>query len=165
MYYTSEGRAIQRFDVGTNTQMTNFATLGGGGNAFALRLLADGGLLVADNGNVKRLDSTGAQIQTYDIAGVDGWFALNLDPNATSFWSGSFSNGNLYKFDIATGALLQTIATGSGSLFGVSVFGEITQGGPPTTVPEPGTLALLGVGLLGVASRRKLRQAMTSNSI
>jgi hypothetical protein len=138
MFYTSEGRAIQRYDVGTDTQLANFATLPGLGNAFALRILGDGGLLVADRSNIKRLDSSGNVTQTYDIAGQDNWFALNLDPDGTSFWSGDFGNDFFYKFDIGSGAILETVDTGmgGGALFGLSVYGEITQGGGGVQ-PEP----------------------------
>ena len=76
---------------------------------------------------------------------------LNLDPDGTSFLTGSFANGNLYRFDIATGGLdnpLQTINTNSGSLSGVSRLGEITVGNPPSATPEPSTTLLLGAGLL-----------------
>jgi hypothetical protein len=121
--------------------------------AFAMRILPDGGLLVADNADIKRFDATGALTQTYDIGGVDQWFALNLDPDGTSFWSGSFGNGILRKFRISDGTVLQTIdtGTGSGNLFGVAIFGEVTVGGPgPRDVPEPSTLALLAIGTLGV---------------
>lgn len=134
-------------------------------NAFAMRILADGGLLVADNGDIKRFNSAGALIQSYDIAGVNGWFALNLDPDGTSFWSGSFGDGILRKFDIASGTLLQSINSGGGSsLFGVSVFGEITAGGPPTNggpVPEPSGLLLFSIGLLGLGIAAHRRRKIT----
>lgn len=42
-------------------------------------------------------------------ARVDGWFALNLDPDGSSFWSGSFNVGILRKFNISSGALLEGI--------------------------------------------------------
>jgi hypothetical protein len=140
MFYTSEGRAIQRYDVGTDTQLADFAALPGNGEAYALRLLSanfSGGLLVADGSNIKRLDSSGNVTQTYDAldggVSVGSWFALNLDPDGTSFWSGSFSNDKFYKFDINSGTILQTVDTGKGgsNLFGLSVYGEITEGGPP----------------------------------
>jgi hypothetical protein len=156
LYYTSEGNTIKRFDVSTNTQLADFANLPGR-PAFALRILADGTVLVADSAAVYRVDSTSAVLNTYDVAGNNNWFALNLDPNGTSFWSGDFGTGQLVKFNIATGAVELTIATGSSSLFGVSVYGEITQGGGGNA-PEPGTLALLGLGLAGLAAaRRRMR--------
>lgn len=159
MFYTSEGDEVKRFDVSTNTQLADFATGLPGSNAFALRLLGDGTLLVADRQVIVRLNSSGGIIQTYDTPGNDNWFALNLDPDAKSFWSGDFGTGELVKFNIATGAADLSIATGSNSLFGVSVFGEITQGGGDGggTVPEPGVLALLGLGMLGLLSTRRRR--------
>ena len=157
MYYTGEGRIIKRYDVGLDAQLGDFATLPGSGNAFALRLLSGGGLLVADGGDIKRLDSSGNVIQTYDIAGENTWFALNLNPDGTSFWSGNYGTGNLFEFDIATGTNTQTIGTGSSNLYGVAVFGEQTQGCPDCggEVPEPATLLLLGSGLIGVGFARK----------
>jgi sugar lactone lactonase YvrE len=157
IFYTQEGRQILRYDVSTDTQLSDFAALPGAGEAFALRLLSDGGLLVADGDNVKRLDSTGAVVQTYDVAGEDNWFALNLDPDGKSFWSGDFGTANFYKFDIATGNQLTSKNTGTGgnTLFGLAVFGEITQGGGGggKTVPEPSSvLGVLALGVFGAGS-------------
>src|SRR5207247_193869 len=90
-----------------------------------------GGLLVADILNVKRLDAGGAVIQTYDVAGEDSWFSLNLDPNGTSFWSGNIDSANIYKFNIATGAVEASFntGTGSGTIFGICLKGELTAAG------------------------------------
>jgi YD repeat-containing protein len=164
LVYTSEGFEVKRFDTGTNTQLTDFALLADR-PAFALRLLEDGGLLVSDSVNVKRLDSAGAAIQTYDVAGNDNFFSLNLDPDGTSFWAGDFGTNDLFKFDIGTGALLDTIDTNidvlGPQLFGVTVFGEITQGGGGGggAVPEPASLTLLLGGLAGLAAYLYRRSA------
>jgi hypothetical protein len=141
LFYTSEGRIIFRYDLQTSTQLPNFATLPGprGPNvAFALRLLppgdGSGGLLVADRSNVKRLDASGNVVQTYDVPGEDFWFALNLDPNGTSFWAGNEPpSNNFYRFNIATGAVeVGPINTGPGtSLFGLCLKGEPTAATRP----------------------------------
>jgi uncharacterized repeat protein (TIGR01451 family) len=150
IFYTSESRVVRRFDAAADVQLADFATLPGAGTAFALRLLSpgdgSGGLLVADRGDVKRLDGSGAVVQTYDVSGEDSWFSLNLDPNGTSFWAGDFGTNNFYRFNIATGAVeVGPIASG-GALFGLCLKGEITAAvgnivlAPPTAQNEAGTI-------------------------
>jgi hypothetical protein len=141
MFYTSEGTQILRFDVASRTQLPNFtsslpATVSGenGPRAFQLRLLSDGGALVADNTAILRLNSAGQIVQTYDVAGQDNWFALNLDPDGTSFWSANDATGRTFKFDIATGNVLAQFSPsfggGSTEVAGLVVLGQITQAVP-----------------------------------
>jgi uncharacterized repeat protein (TIGR01451 family) len=129
LFYTSEGGRILRYDLSTGTQLPDFATIGG--ESFALRLLPPGdgsaGLLVANFGDIKRLDSTGAVIQTYDAPGEESWFALNLDPNGTSFWSADLFSGSIYRFNIATGAIEVGPVETSSQVVGLCVKGERTS--------------------------------------
>ena len=159
MFYTTEQGFIGRFDISTNTALANFATIttNGGSNAFALRILGNGDVLVAGNTSVLQYGAAGNFLGSYDVTGVDGFFALNLDSTNNTFWSGSINNQNLYRFTIGSfGANVssQTIAAG-GSLFGVAVFGERTVAVPP--VPEASTWAMMiaGFGIVGAAARRR----------
>jgi len=139
MFHTYEGTTIERYDVCTQTQLTPFAS-SLGGNAFALRIRPNGEVMLANGVNVLRLDSSGGTTQTYQPGGeTSGWFALNLDPDGTSFWTGSFSTGNFYKVDIASGSvLLGPIATCGGScMYGLTVAGELTVV-QPTPTPTTG---------------------------
>jgi streptogramin lyase len=129
VFYTSEGKSVKRFDLGNNTQLADFATGLPGSFAFALRILPDRTVLVADTQTIVRLNSTGSVIQTYNVTGENLWFSLNLDPDGQSFWSGS--TGKFYKFNIISGAVLLSVDTGTGGNFaGLTVYGEITVARP-----------------------------------
>jgi Ca2+-binding RTX toxin-like protein len=143
IFYTSEGRTIFRYDTAANAQLADFATLPGGGASFGIRILppgdGSGGVLVADSGDVKRLDGSGNVVQTYDAPGEDVWFALNLDPNGTSFWSADLNTRNVYRFNIASGAVEVGPLTNPGQVGGLCVLGELTAGVPPTPETQPPT--------------------------
>ncbi len=145
LVYTSEGSSIFRHDVCEDRRLTPFATGLPGTSAYALRLLPDGGLLVADNERILRLDGSGDIVTRYDAAGIDDWFALNLDPDGTSFWSASLSAPDVFRFDIESGDVLARFAveTSSTDIGGLAVRGERTaaRGGAwLDSVPTPGTL-------------------------
>jgi outer membrane protein assembly factor BamB len=130
MFYTSEHFGIKRYDVCTDTQLTDFATLPGR-PAFALRILPTGDVLVADSAVIYRVNTTGAVVQTYDAATENNWFALNLDPDGTSFWSADFGTSKVVKFDIASGAILDSFTTQiTGQVFGLAIAGELTVARP-----------------------------------
>src|SRR4029077_14595909 len=52
LFYTSEGHLVKRFDVNANAQLPDFASGLLGSNAFAVRILPDGEVLVADTDRV-----------------------------------------------------------------------------------------------------------------
>ena len=162
--YTSEGTTIRQVTT-AGVQLADFATGLPGSAAFALRILPGGGVLVADTSAVLLLDATGTIINTYPVVGASELFSLNINPDGTSFWTGDDGTGILYKFDIATAALLDTINTGvgGGNLFGVSVYGELTSGGggvDGNETPLPAALPLFatGLGALGLLGWRRKRK-------
>lgn len=116
-----------------------------------------GYVLVADSSNALLLNPSGVIATVYVLPGNGGEdFALNLDPTGTAFWTADLATGNVWEVRISDGAILQQWNPGAGGqTAGLAVFGEIGQGG---STPEPGTLVLLGSGILGLASkfRKKL---------
>jgi hypothetical protein len=156
MYYTSEGDTIRTFDVSTSTQGADFRTGLTGGVCYALRIMTNGDVMVACTSQIHRISADGTTIlKTYANPGTDTLFALNLDPDGTSFWTGGLYAGKAYKIDIASGALLMTIDTTAqgriSALGGLAVFGEIRSSQPPgTDIPEFPSVALPIMSVLGI---------------
>jgi uncharacterized repeat protein (TIGR01451 family) len=137
VFYTDEGTVVKRFNTCTITPLGNLNSLAlTGSHAFALRILPSGGVLVADSEQVVQLNSTGLLVNTYTPCACANLFALNLDPDGTSFWTADSVTSDVFRVDIATGTVLKQFNTGtaSGTVFGLSVKGEITVGGGGITV-------------------------------
>ncbi|MEW5988265.1 MAG: VWA domain-containing protein, partial [Chloroflexota bacterium] len=139
MFYTSEGQSIKRFDICANRQLPDFAS--GLNQTFALRILPDGGVIVANRQDVRHLSAAGEVVQAYDAPGEDCWFAVNRDPDGASFWSGDVCTGNVYQFSLDTGeVLLGPIDTcDSDCIGGVAIFGELIEAVPQTPTPDTPT--------------------------
>jgi WD40 repeat protein len=160
--YSNEGSTIR--ELNTTTLVDTVFTTGSYSQLFAKRYLSDNGVIAASSdGNAYRWDEFGVLQQTYNV-GIGSIFALNLDPDGTSFWTGTLGGQNVRKVNITTGAIEQSWSTGIGQLYGLSVFGEIQAGGggvtpppPPPSVPEPMplTLFLLGMSCLVVTRYKK----------
>ncbi len=160
LFYTSEGASIKRFDLVDHRSLADFnqAPLPGS-IAYALRVLPDGGVLVADTELLVRLDREGKQVQTYDAPDEDDWFAVNLDPDGKTFWSGNLGTGRVFRFDLGRGDQVASWDAGAqGALGGLAVYGEITAAVSLPTLPFwlpylLGLIPLLG-GLAWLIKRR-----------
>jgi len=116
-----------------------------GAVAYALRKIPatsnfdPNGFVIADTEEVAVLDSSGNLLTTYTFPGESGLFALNLDPNGTSAWTGDFNTADVVEFNLATGVVEKQFNTGTGpdTVFGISVKGEITSGGGGGGTDEP----------------------------
>ncbi len=153
-YYTTETQDIFRYDKCTNTQLPNFnqAPLPGD-NAYELRILQNGDVLVADTESVLLLDPNGNVLQTYSCSSinssssisngcVDGLFNVAIDPSGTSFWADDAFSGDIWQVNIATGQVMQTISTNSPYLSGLSVVGELEAATAPPVAPVPTSLTI-----------------------
>jgi hypothetical protein len=149
MFYSDEGPTIHRFNVCTNTALADFVTSAPG--FFALRILPNGDVLAAaGSGGVKRFNSAGTLVNTYTAAGEDFFFALNLDPDGTHFWSGGINTGLIYKFNLTpVGPPIltfssQAAASGGTILAGLAVFGEriVSNTAAPTIAKSFGSASI-----------------------
>jgi sugar lactone lactonase YvrE len=114
LFYTSQSLNVKRFNVCSNTQLSNFNTAPlPSGPAYGLRILPDGGVLVAIFDVIVRLGSDGQLLQTYDVPGEpDLWLGLDQVGDGT-FWSSNYGSSKVYRFDLATGRVLASFSTGS----------------------------------------------------
>lgn len=128
MFYTSEGSTVKRYDVCADKQLADFAT-GLPRPCFALRLRPNGELLVTCRSKVFRFSPQGDILKEYDPGPGDGnLFAMNLDPDGTTFWTGGYSSGFIYRMNIETGQQVGKFnvdLSGGSSLAGIAVLGEI----------------------------------------
>jgi hypothetical protein len=200
LLYTSEGNSIRRFDVVNNVQLPDYCSPcgnGSGGEADtlrALRILPGGaGVLVADFGAgvVHRyvgdvVSGTGVHIQSYvGIDALDAFFpfAVNLDPDGSSFWTADEVTGQVFRFAINGTGTPSLVFCGNGStqpdctpdattpavwfgLGGLAIVGEPTaalSAGPPTQLPVgPAWALLLVVSGLAFARHRRTRPRVGS---
>jgi hypothetical protein len=127
MHYTSEGSSLKAFNVCTNTQLPDVAT-GLPGPCYGHRILADGSELVACTGVVVHVGASGEIVKTYKPGGST-LFALNIDPDGTTFWTGDLFTGEVWRINIESGEVITTFNTGiATALGGLSIVGEITCG-------------------------------------
>jgi hypothetical protein len=106
LHYTSEGTLIKQFDVSTNSQGPDFAT-GLPAPCYAHRILSDGSEIVACAAQAVHVSTSGAIVKTYPVDPNNNLFALNIDPDGTSFWTADF-NGTIFHVDIATGNVINS---------------------------------------------------------
>jgi hypothetical protein len=165
LFYTSEGNLVKRFDLSTSTQLADFNSLVlPGAAAYALRVLPDGGVLVADTDRVLLLDSSGNVARTYCARLTDFCsspfplepgnsnpqiFGLTLDPDGKSFWTADYSAGTVWKVDIATGTIDLAINTGFAFQGGLVVFHEITSSNSRDLVFNPSPTPVTQIATIG----------------
>jgi streptogramin lyase len=134
IFYASEGNTIRRFNVATNTQLADFATVPSS-PCYALRIRPNGEVMVACTSAVYRLSPTGTLLQTYTLPGGNQLFALNLDPDNTTFWTANIDSvGQIWRVDIDTGAIVTTfLPSPEVDVAGLAVVGEIRVAQQPPT--------------------------------
>jgi outer membrane protein assembly factor BamB len=114
LFYTSVGPNVKRFDVCTGVQLPDFNTTAlPGAFTHDLRVLPDGGVLVANDTVITRLDASGAVVRIYE-GPVENtlWAGLDLAGDGT-FWAANYYSSTVYRFDLDTGLILSSFNTGT----------------------------------------------------
>jgi hypothetical protein len=112
MFYTSVGPNVKRFDVCNDVQLPDFNTMPlPGAFTHDLRVLPDGGVLVSNAEVITRLDAAGVVVQTYQgLAESALWTGLDLAGDGT-FWAANYYSSTVYRFDLATGDIVDSFNT------------------------------------------------------
>lgn len=132
LYYTSEDTTVRRYNVCTRSALPDFASGLSAPYCYALRLRPNGELMVACQEAVHRLSPQGTNLRTYTRQSIgetdaSGLFALNLDPDGTSFWTAGLNSGNVFRVDIESGAVLGSFNSGAGGVGGLAVYDELGE--------------------------------------
>lgn len=133
--YTSQGSSVLQYNACTRQQMSPFAT--GLNTGLAVKVLPDGGALVADKVDILRFDSAGRKIMTYTASGEKCWVSLALDSDGVSFWAADYCTSDVVQFDINSGNQLSKFNSGTPAN---TVFG-LAERVPPPKLPPAGPLA------------------------
>jgi len=85
---------------------------------------------------------------------------LTLTVGSSTLFQGTFSSGTVTVNGLNAFTIVGTLSNGAGFITQVDTHGDVTGRGTVVVTPEPGTLGLLGTGLIGLAVivRRKLRR-------
>jgi hypothetical protein len=132
IFYTSQGTTVFRFNTCTGQQLPTFAT--GLQTGLGLRILPDGGVLVADNQDIVHFDSAGRTIGTYTASGENCWVSLTLDPDQKSFWAVDYCTSDIVHFDLTSGNQLAKFNAGTPAQ---TVYGIAMKAAQQTTAAGP----------------------------
>jgi hypothetical protein len=159
LFYTTQGstgntatRAVHRFDVVANTNLPDLVDLGTPLGDLKLLPPGDGsgGLIVSQDDTIKRLNAAGQVIRTYDAPGQDSWYGIALDPDGRSFWAQNATPGNVFRFNIESGAIDRGPLPTAQRAFGLCVLGTRTaaldNAAPRITLASPAANATFTQG-------------------
>lgn len=132
LYYTSEDSDVRRFDVCAEQVMPHFAT-GLEAPCYALRQLPNRDLMVTCRERIYRYDQNGTFLREYTRADLgetnpDGLYAIHLDPDGQTFWTGGVTSGRIVRASLDDGSVVTSFNTGTGGVNGLLIEDEFVAG-------------------------------------
>ena len=132
LYYTSEDSDVRRFDVCTEQVMPHFAT-GLEAPCYALRQLPNREIMVTCRNRIYRYDENGVFVREYTKESlgetdINGLYAIHLDPDGQTFWSGGVNSGRVVRARIDDGTVVTQFTTGTGGVDGLLIQDEYVAG-------------------------------------
>jgi hypothetical protein len=111
LYYIADPRGpqiVHRYNVCAKSALSDFGRISAP-NVIQIRLLPDGGILVAGHSEVQRYAATGQLIKSYDLAGSDYWRSISITADRESFWAAT--RREIVRFDLTTGESREQFVT------------------------------------------------------
>jgi Calx-beta domain len=131
LYYTSEDSDVRRFDVCAEQALPHFAT-GLEPRCYALRQLPDHDLMITCTNRIYRYDQNGAFVREYTRQSLgetdpDGLYAIQIDPDGQTFWTGGATSGRVVRARLDDGSVVTSFNTGTGGINGLLIQDEFVS--------------------------------------
>jgi hypothetical protein len=122
---------VRRFDVCKEQVLPHFA-IGLEPRCYALRQLPNHDLMITCTNRTYRYDQNGAFVREYTRESLgetdpDGLYAIQLDPDGETFWTGGATSGRVVRARLDDGSVVTSFTTGTGGVNGLLIQDEFVS--------------------------------------